>query len=180
MQPISLFLCQGAKLLNKACLFALICILLAGCGLSYQNPPKSLEKTDLIGTWEVSYDEWGKDSIALGIDSFTQKYQDSLGQGHTYEFTGHQWQLERLPQGLVRIHLQGAKYFRLGVDFSNQSYLYDSFANETLTIQGELVLEVRVTQANEFVLYHLTTDADAGGVSLFGNSANFFRKVSSK
>lgn len=179
-RPLSLFLNRTCKLFSKVCPLMLIYLLLASCGSSDHNPPKSLAKTDLIGMWEASYDEWGKDRIDLRMDGFTQKYQESLGQGYVYEFAGDQWWLEYLPQGFVRVHLQGAKYFRVGVDFSNRSYLYDPFVNETVSIKDALILEVRVTQAKELRLHHLVTDPDSGHTSLFGNEANVFRRVSDK
>ena len=111
------------------------------------------------------------------------------------------WWLERLPDGSVRIHLQGATYYPeefvvpdLGSSSEScpeddwgceQRYLhwpyafYDPITAETVPMQGALVLNVRRDALGSLLLYHMRT-GPGQLVLLTDCQAEHFRRVANE
>ena len=105
---IHLSVFSWSKLSIIAWIFVIFPVITGGCTISYSSPPLSLEKSDLIGTWEAKYSKDSTDRIILGENSFQQVYRDQVA---NFVVTDNEWRLERLPSGFVRIYLPGAQYY---------------------------------------------------------------------
>ncbi len=155
--------------------FAII-LLVSACEPGFGNPPFDLEEADLVGTWEAHYSKQRIDRLQLKADgTFKQTYEERTGKGYIFETPWNEWELERIPGGLMRVHLKGARYF-LASPAAQAGGLYDPFAREFLHPVEELVLAVRMDSDGELILYHMWTSTDRG-FALFGGEKEFFRRV---
>lgn len=164
----------------------------------YSNPPVTFRDSDLVGTWETHYMEWGIDRLILkGDGTFRQLYQDHTVENYVYETPWNEWWVERFPDGRARIHLQGARYYLAGIrvaEMDGMSHLgttnqpdywsesgppsfdfYDPVAEEYLHMVGALVLNVRSDSSGKFILLHMWTDFDRGFAIIGGGSEEFRR-----
>jgi hypothetical protein len=156
----------------------------------YSPPPETLQESDLVGTWEAYY--WGDsvDTLIMRDDgTFKQIFYDPAEDGYRYETPWNRWWLEKLPDGAVRLHLAGARYYPDGIETAEgegvQSYgepnpspmpFFDPFAEEGVFMVGELVLQVRADSAGELLLHHLWMHHD-GGFAIAGCQREQFRRV---
>lgn len=154
----------------------IIAYLVSACtASSFADPPPDLETADLVGIWETHYSKQSTDRLELRADgTFRQTYADS-GETYAFETPWNAWRLQRLPGGLVRVHLDGARYFPESP--AQEAYgFYDPFANELLRPIKELILNVRVNMEGELVLHHMWIGTDRG-FALFGGEKEYFRRV---
>lgn len=154
----------------------------------YSNPPATFQDADLVGVWEAHYMEWGQDKLILKADgTFKQIYQDCTLEGYIYETPWNDWSVEYFPDGRVRLHMEGARYYLAGIKIAELSgrsspnsespfFFYDPVTEESLTMIGELVLNVRRDSSGEIVLLHMWTDFDRG-VAVIGGEAEEFRRI---
>jgi hypothetical protein len=160
-----------------ALLVGIIVFLVSACSTasSFEDPPPDLETADLAGIWETHYSRQSTDRLELRADgTFRQTYADS-GENYAFETRWNAWRLQRLSDGLIRVHLKGARYFPDTP--AQQAYgLYDPFAKETLRPINELVLSVRVDLEGELVLHHMWTTSDRG-FALFGGEKLYFVRI---
>ena len=142
----------------------------------FADPPAELEGTDLVGLWETSYGRYSRDRLELRADgTFKQRYEvdTPAEEPYVFETPWNEWHLEHLSDGRVRLHLAGARYFAAGRPPKGR--LWDPFAWEEVLPKRYLVLNVRVLNGFEYVLYHMWTTHDRG-FSLFGGESLFFRR----
>jgi hypothetical protein len=164
----------------------------------YSPPPAAFEDEDLVGTWEATYGRSSIDSLTFRHDgTFKQIYADPSESNYRYETQWNLWWVERGPDGLVRVHLEGARYYVAGIDIAERegvepqpypgfwsgsgpppSPFYDPFAEDHLFMLGELILAVRVDSSQELLLHHLWTHHDRG-FPLYGCQHEHFRRVDS-
>lgn len=144
-----------------------------------ENPPDTFRESDLVGTWKVEYDgfydDGGIDTLILEADgTFKQIYENGSGD-YIFETPWNKWWLERFPDGRVRVHLKGARYYLSGIREAEPGRIdsfFDPFAfhqgkpamwypgmdeNKTSIVHmaWKLVLNVRVLPSGELVLAHM-------------------------
>jgi hypothetical protein len=165
----------------------------------FSIPSESFRAEDLVGTWRVSYMEWGTDTIVIRPDgSYKQIYKEKHGDNYTFESPWNKWFLEKLKDGGFYIHFVDGKYFMDGKEFAIISggtdlpcadgdflckvnikipfTLYDWTRNEFVDSTNELILNVRVDpHNNETLLFHLWSSPDRG-FPLIGGKSEFFQK----
>jgi hypothetical protein len=165
----------------------------------YASPRVTLDEYDLVGTWETTYPDGMVDRLILRADgTFKQVYYDPSQPEDLQETPLESWWLERLPDGGVRVHLHGARYYPqsfvvpdLGSSLEScpendgacrQRYgqwpyaFYDPIAVETVPMQGALVLDVRVDLFGTLLLHHMRTGPKQL-VGLWECEAEHFRQV---
>jgi hypothetical protein len=168
----------------------------------YSPPPSTFQDSDLVGTWETRYTGWPAgdiDRLTFREDgTFRQVYQNFRLKDYVYETQWSEWWLERFPDGRVRVHLQGARYYASGITIAELEGLgmpcptsqpgctgeprlppypfFDPFAREYLHMERELVLNVRVDSAGELLLHHMWFHSDRG-FAVAGCEADHFRRV---
>jgi len=157
----------------------------------YSNPPASFAESDLVGTWQTTYHEIGVDQLEIkGDGTFKQVYEERLAYILTlyrYETPSNRWWLERFPDGRVRLHLEGARYYYRGERFAELEgmgfgtdplpWLFDDpFAHEYLEMVGELVLNVRTDRSGEVLLHHMFISGDEG-FAMIGCREQYFRRL---
>jgi hypothetical protein len=168
----------------------------------YSNPPATFQDPDLVGTWETCYEEWQVDRLILKADgTFRQIYEERIAyvvRQYVYETPWNEWWLERFPDGRVRVHLKGARYYIDGISTAELDGLrfpcpttqpgctgeprlpphnfYDPFAREYVHMAGELVLNARVDSAGELLLHHMSYDSE-GSFAISGCQRRHFRRV---
>jgi hypothetical protein len=182
----------------------LVLVAVAGCGfIGSRNPSSILQDADLVGAWGLSYGRQGRDLLYLRADgTFKQIYTDRFTAGYRFETPWEQWWLERFPDGTVRLHLQGARYYRNGIRMAEEDGLWpelpsplsgtpgpagapppypllDIFANQWVEAPRQLVLDVRQMPSGELVLFHLLDGAD-DGYSPFYFSGDVFRRIEAR
>jgi len=171
--------------------------LITSCEAPYSNPPTTFQDLDLVGTWKAHYMEWGIDQLVFREDrKFKQIYRDNLMKGYVYETPWNKWWVERLPDGRVRVHLQGARYYLAGIERAERDgwgdpcpkelpdcgwdripYLYyDPFGKESVDMVGKLILNVRVDFSGEILLHHMWTSSGRG-FAIIGGEAEEFRRI---
>lgn len=156
----------------------------------YSPPPETLRESDLVGTWRTYY--WGDsvDTLILRDDgTFKQLFYDPAEDRYYYETPWNRWWLEQLPDGAVRLHLEGARYYTGGIEAAERDGLesfgepdpspmsfFDPFAEELVVMVGELVLHVRMDSSGELLLHHLWTHHE-GGFVISGCERDQFRRA---
>jgi hypothetical protein len=170
-------------------LLLLILLMVVACGAPYSNPPTDFQDSDLIGTWEARYMEWGTDRLVLKADgTFRQVYQDHTEEGYVYETPWNEWWVERLADGRVQVHLKGARYYLAGLRIAEQDGMlldhsadyprafHDPIADEPLYMIEELVLNVRSDSSGEILLHHMWVSSDRG-FAITGGESEVFRRI---
>jgi hypothetical protein len=168
----------------------------------YSPPLPTFQDSDLVGTWETRYagpPGGDLDTLTLREDgTFRQVYENYILRDYVYETQWEEWWVERFPDGRVRVHLEGARYYASGITIAELDGLslpcptsqpgctweprlppytfYDPFAREPLYMEGVLVLNVRVDSAGELLLHHMS-DGPHGGFAAAGCEAVHFRRV---
>lgn len=145
-----------------------------------ENPPATLQESDLVGTWEADYGGCyaGVDRLILRPDgTFKQIYRNEC-ENYSYETPWNKWWLERFPDGRVRLHLKGARYFLGGIPLANSTRAWsyhDPFdprrRYRSVKMVGKLILNVRVLPSGELVLANMWP----GGDSPIGDLGVFHR-----
>lgn len=181
---------------------ALVLTMMAvGCevrgGGPFSNPPASFQETDLVGTWEAHYGRSVDRLILRGDRTFKQIYRDNYEKDYVYETPWNKWWVERFPNGRARLHLQGARNYRVGILLAERDGLhhpcpkeypdchwasepydyYDPFAREFVDMVNKLVLNVRSDSSGELLLLHLWRGGDEG-FPIFGGEVMVFRRIS--
>ncbi|MDI6765103.1 MAG: hypothetical protein QME83_19045 [Thermodesulfobacteriota bacterium] len=151
----------------------------------YSNPPPTFQESDLAGTWEAHYSgtlDGDIDRLIIQADgTFKQIYQNHTEhKGYVFESPWNEWWVERFPDGRVRLHLDGARYYsdreievveRIAEeekrypdverwwDYSYYDPLTDKPGDkgaELMEMVGELILNVRQNDdTGELILMHL-------------------------
>lgn len=154
---------------------SLIAFLVVACDVK-TLPPTQIQEADLVGLWQTEYSRTMLDTIEPRSDgTFKQLYVDRAT-GYAFGTGWNLWWMERLPDGLVRIHLEGAKYFLASPKL--RSSLYDPYTQEYLRLRNQLVLHVRIGSDGELLLEHVWTSSDEG-FPIFGQDKSRFRRVPS-
>ncbi len=146
----------------------------------YRAPAPAFAESDLVGTWEATYPDGSVDRLIFRADgAFKQMYYDASRDGRAQQTTWNPWWLERLPDGGVRVHLRDARYYPedfVVPDLSTAvescaegdlvcrqrygewpSAFWDPIAEESVPMQGALVLSVRVDLLGRPLLHHMRT-----------------------
>jgi len=169
----------------KGLSIALIVFLLVAVPSSrapYLNPPATLQESDLVGTWEAHYIWGGVDRLILREDgTFKQEFW-CRSQDYFWESPWGPWYLERFPDGRVRLHLEGGRYYLYDIDIAEREGFvpreallppleepwphgfWDPVAEEFVNMPHKLVLNVR-SDNGELVLFHMYYGSQ-GGVAL--------------
>jgi hypothetical protein len=152
------------------------------CSGQLEDPPQSFQDSQIAGTWEANYWGLGVDRLTIRADStFRQTYRDRSGD-HAYETQWNTWWTERLADGRIWLHLQGARYYLGGVAQAEREGApppygyYDPFGEEYLEMRKKLVLNVRQDTSGTILLHHMWSTADRG-FAIFGGDAEVFRRV---
>jgi hypothetical protein len=164
----------------------------------YSDPSVSFEKSNLVGAWETHYGR-NADTLILRADGrFKQTYRRPGPEQYVYETPWNPWWIERLPDGGVRVHLQGARYYAEGpmiAELDGEGYpcprdapecperdqlgpyaFYDPIADETVHMVRELVLNVREDSSGRLLLLHMWLGRNEGFV-IFGCESTMFQAV---
>jgi hypothetical protein len=138
-----------------------------------EPPPATFRETDLVGTWEGHYGvPWGTDRLILREDgTFKQIYRDE--KGYVYETLWNKWWVEHFPDGRVRVHLEGGRWYLNGIKFAELDglrspgiggpparHFYDPFAKGWVEMVRKLVLNVRRVSSGELILVHMSSSAN--------------------
>ena len=180
---------------------AVVLLAVGGCGTTYtySNPQPAFQPSQLIGTWEARYAGDALDRLVLRADgTFMQHYQPGSGGGYSFETPWNGWSLERFPDGRIRLHLQGARYFPRGTAVAelrgldspcadplpqclkgHGAWLFrDPIGNESVKMVGELILKVQVESPGQLVLLPMLHGADEGWrLVISGKAVDVFYRV---
>ncbi len=80
----------------------------------YSDPPASFDESDLVGTWETRYGPNVDTLVLRAGGTFRQTYGRSTPADYVFETPWNEWWVERLANGGVRLHLDGARYYPEG------------------------------------------------------------------
>jgi hypothetical protein len=166
----------------------LVAVLFSGCKVYqdelYQSPP-DVQDSDLVGTWVANYESpaIGTDKLIIRADgTFRQEFDNP--EGYHFETPWNSWHLEKLQNGSVYVHLEGARYYDDGVRWAEKegigcgppdcpievphAYL-DPVTRAFVYMIGELALSVRGWDSapGGLVLKHLWADAEGSLTSAF-------------
>ncbi|MGB3904008.1 MAG: hypothetical protein WBB22_03735, partial [Anaerolineae bacterium] len=161
-------------------------------------PNPEFDEFDLVGVWEARYGSRVDTLILKDDGTFKQVYRDPTAEDYVYETAWNKWWLERFPDGRVRMHLPGGRYYIDGVtiaELDGYAYggpsgnrestpeagalpypFYDPFGKERLHMIGELVLTVRVDSSGELLLHHMTYSSEEG-FAMIGCQRSHFRRL---
>lgn len=155
----------------------------------YSPPPPNFQRSDLAGIWETRYGRSVDRLTIRGDGTFQQVYQDVYVADYLYETPWSPWWIERLEDGQVRLHFEGARYYLEGRTIAERDGLeafgepdppsmpfFDPISEDAVSMVGELVLNVRVDSSEELLLLHLWTHHDRG-YGIFGCQTDYFRRV---
>lgn len=159
--------------------------------------PSAVKFTDLEGVWIARYSfwkNWGIDTLTIKSDgTFRQVYERSK-EKYVFDSGWNQWTLEETPTGVVRLHLQGGRYYLGGISMGEYDgklpciqndcalegmplLFYDPFTKENIHMVGELLLVVQLDSDNRLILHHVYTDSDEGFPLIGGNTEIFHRET---
>jgi len=187
------------NILLSMALLLFVLLIASACEAPYPAPPATFGDTDLVGIWEAQYGRSVDRLIVKADGTFRQVYRDGYKRGYVYETPWNRWWVERFPDGRIRLHLQGARYYLAGTrtaEFDGMSdqldpdrrlgswypsgphpfAFYDPYARELLHMVGELVLNVRINSSGELILHHMWTSSDRG-FAIFRGGKEVFRRI---
>lgn len=100
-----------------------------------QNPPATLQELDMVGTWKADYgSRRGVDKLILRADGTFKQIYENRRENYTFETPWNKWWLERFPDGRVRVHLKGARYYLGGIPvaeiYEDEGWGHDPFHPE--------------------------------------------------
>jgi hypothetical protein len=188
--------------MNKKVLFIIgvLSLLISGglsaCSSSFTNPPKTFQESDLVGTWQTSYEKNETDTLVIADNgTYQQKYVD---QNTKYSFVTNwnSWSLEKNPDGSIYVFLSGGRYYVEGVRIgelngrgdscpsnlpacisgSSPRIFYDPYSKENIEMVNELVLNIRYDSRGNMFLHHMWTNSDRG-FAIIGGETEFFRRA---
>lgn len=194
------------KLLHWVKAMLMSALLLGGIGCDaetpYSNASPGLNEAQLSGTWEARYSPGALDTLVLREDgTFRQTYRDTRPKEYKYTFETpwNAWIAERFPDGRIRLHLRGARYYPAGIASAEREGMHppvppdrpdlwpksgplpmdfwDPIGREPVQMVGELVLNVQRTRAGKLVLLHMVQSRDEGWIGLFSGRAVGFRRI---
>lgn len=160
-------------------------------GGPFSNPPATFEESDLAGIWGTKYA--GVDRLIIRADgTFKQIYRE---EDYVYETPWNKWWVEPFPDGRVRLHLQGARNYRVDNELAERDGrghpcpkeypdcrwalepfgYYDPFAREFVDMVDKLVLNVRSDSSGELLLLHLWIGGDQG-FPIIGGDREVYRR----
>lgn len=163
---------------------------------SYGNPPRNLQESDLIGIWEVQYDNNSIDKLIIREDgTYKQQYQN-MDTNYVFESGWSPFWIEKISDGRVYIHFEGARYYSSGeriaeldgmgdpcptdtpncISGNSPRRFYDPYGKDDVEMVKELVLTIRVDSDGNIVFHHLWTSIDRG-FAIFGGQADIFRRI---
>lgn len=174
-------------------LSVLVSLVPVTCQAPYSNPPATFQDSDLVGTWETRYGGAVDRLIIRADGTFKQIYREGT---YVYETPWNRWWTERLPNGRVRVHLEGARFYIIeGIESAEQEGMYppyppaglrrrprafkDPFGGELLEMVGELTLNVRRLSSGELILHHMWIPGDGAAFAIIGGEREMFRRVDS-
>ena len=163
--------------------FVLVLTMTLACS-GIVNPPATFQPSDLDGTWEAYYPGRDVDRLMINADGTYQQVFDN-GKGYVYISPWNEWRMERLPDGRVRLHLEGGRYYPEGIEIAEAEGMHyvpegtseelqcfrempwsfhDSVTEEPLTMVGELILDVDASPSfpGGMALVHMQYDIDSG------------------
>jgi len=165
----------------------------------YSNPPTSFQASDLAGTWETRYGRNVDRLIFKEDGTFKQIYENHYVEDYAYETPWNEWWMERFPDGRVRVHLQGARYYVEGIEVAERNGMhppcpqdqpncwgvlgppprgfYDPVADERVHMVGGLVLNVRGDSAGKLLLLHMWLARDDEAFAMIDCERDQFRRV---
>lgn len=158
--------------------------------------PASVKMSDLQGVWVAQYGAGTNDTLTLKPDGTFRQVFEKSREKYVYDSGWNQWNLEKLPKGIARLHLQGGRYYLAGISkgendgkipcIENDCTLeglpdmfYDPFADEVVSMVNELLLVVQLDSTNSLILHHVWTSSDRGFVLIGGNMEIFYRQTTS-
>jgi hypothetical protein len=164
------------------------------CGQADQfASPLTVSVSDLEGVWEARY-VFGNDMLTIKSDgTFRQVYENSR-ENYVFDSGWNQWTLEKLPNEIVRLHLQGGRYYPAGISLAEMDGkipciendctleglphgFYDPFAEEIVYMINELLLVVKLDPMNNLILHHVWTSSDEGFALIGGDKEIFYRET---
>jgi hypothetical protein len=170
--------------------FCFLGLVVSGCSSNLANPPQNLTLMDLVGKWTASYSPDKIDSINIDADgNFTQIYENTHIK-YVFKSEKNQLALEKLTNGIIRLHLPGGRYYLEGISVaetngrsvSNEplglkySPFYDPFANTAVKMVDELILVVKVDTKGNLILHHMWTSSDRGFLIFNADREIFYRE----
>lgn len=182
-------------------LFILIILVLTvnSCSIRFTNPSPNLESSDLEGMWTAHYSLGTTDTITLKPDgTFRQIFRDA-DEEYVFDSGRNHWTLEKLPNGIIRLHLYGGRYYLDGISLAEANgrknpddpcldtdcawglqprSFYDPFGNELLQMVDELILVAQVDAAGNLILHHVWTSSDRGFLLIDKDREIFYRETS--
>jgi hypothetical protein len=163
------------------------------------NPPPSLKISDLEGVWATHYSLGTTDTIIINSDgTFQQVFEDSHEE-YLFDSGWSQWTLEKLPNGTVRLHLHGGRYYLDGISLAETNgrknpdhpcleedctwglkprSFYDPFTDEPVQMVNELILVILVDARGNLILHHIWTSSDRGFLLIDKDREIFYREIS--
>lgn len=167
---------------NKRLVLILTIFFLAisACGTPYSNPSADFQESDLVGAWEARYSKQQVDKLVLRTDgTFKQIYQDNIKQDYSFETPWNEWWVERLSDGRLRIHLQGARYYLAGISIAEEEGVnrefWDPIGKEYIPMFRELVLNIQMDKSGGLVLPHMWRSSDRGFALIGRHTEEFHR-----
>lgn len=165
----------------------------------FHNPPATLQVSDLSGIWEAHYNSGGVDRLVITPESTFQQSYSQLGYSFKTEWS--KLRMERFPDGRVRLHLEGARYYLEGIEFAELNgrrypcpaedldkclgrlemgpfHFYDPIVRDFVEMLGKLVLNVRSDSSGQLILMHMWTSSD-DGFPIIGEDETEFHRIMS-
>lgn len=166
-------------LLGAICLAGMISALyIKITRLPFSSPTTTFNQRELFGTWEARYGS-NQDFISINEDGFfKQKY---IGENN-YIFLSdkNKWSLEYFPDGRIRLHLAGARYYYAGVSFfeynTTNLILYDPFSKTVVDLKDELILTLVYKNSGQLILHQMLRGPDEG-FPIFDTGNQYFQKM---
>jgi hypothetical protein len=176
--------------------FVILLAMLNSCSTRFINPPSDLSISDLQGVWIARYSKESTDIITINSDTtYNQVFKDDI-QNYVFDSGWSTLTLEDLPNGMKRLHLDGARYYAEGIFLAETNgrknpdtpcleedctwglqarLFYDPFADELIQMVDRLILVVLVDPQGNLVLHHLWTSSDRGFLIISWDREVFYR-----
>ena len=158
-------------------------VMASACSFNFTNPSHDLKNLDLEGEWVTHYSGGTTDTLTINSNgTFRQVFENSR-QDYVFNSGWNMWTLERLENGVFRLHLQGARFYNEGNSLAERNGrknpgspcldtdcewgfqpdpFYDPFTDELIEMVDKRVLVVLLDSRENLILHHVWSSSDRG------------------
>jgi hypothetical protein len=174
-----------------------VVITVTACAADFTPASANTQMNDLEGDWQANYTSGVTDKLTLRSNgTFKQVFED-FQKDYVFDSGWSNWTVEQSSKGLVRLRLQGGRYYLEGITLAETNgrknpnnpcldgdctwgfeprIFYDPFSDEVVHMVDELLLLSLIDSTGKLILHHIWTSSDRGFALIGGDKEIFYEQ----